>query len=86
MHDKPFGFDLLVFTVLYELTPGGGPSRCMNLYVFELPCSVRIGEIWTRVQARMNHFKPSANKELHPVIFPNTAHSSKFKKVLQNPC
>lgn len=83
MRDTPLGFDLLIFTELHDITPGEGLRSCMNLYVFELPCSVRIGEIWTKVQARIiSQCKPSSKKELDPAIFPNTVHSSKLKKVL----
>ena len=73
MRDRPLGFDLLIFTELHDITPGEGLRSCMNLYVFELPCSVRIGEIWTKVHARIiSQCKPSSKKELDPAIFPNT--------------
>ena len=78
MHDTPFGFDLLVFIVLHELTPGEGPRRCMNLYVFELTCWVRIGEIWTKVQARMNHFKTIREQRTRPC---NISQYGPFKQV-----
>lgn len=64
MRDTPFGFGLLIFTELRDLTPGEGPSKCMNLYVFELPCSVRIGEIWTEGQTRSKNHQRTKNSTL----------------------